>query len=318
MAIAPQNYAAVRVVLAEPTSDMGGVVSSALFPRGLREFAVCRDAESLRDALEEETADVLMCDIDLAGLKFRETMQRIRHNEIGSNPFLHIVAMASLSGRDQVQRLIGAGVDDLIRKPMTPARIISRFEAMTRPRKPFVVAEEYVGPNRRKALRRGDGYGFINVPNSLRSKIDNTHPSQIRYAIDRAWRDVADRQGGFKQEAISTLTARIMSFYDARGAAGVDGDEEILRRDLGYLVAKTERIIDRHRNASTAHVAEIAACMTGVARRIIESPTAPRVTDVQLMPHLSRATRKSALSPEEAVETVREISGLIRDYLGLR
>jgi hypothetical protein len=54
-----------------------------------------------------------------------------------------------------------------------------------------------------------------------------------------------------------------------------------------------------------------------VARRIVQSPIKPKRTDVRLMPHLSVATRKSAMSPEEAVETVREITVLIRDYLGV-
>ncbi len=310
--MAPPNYESVRVVLAEPQSEMGSVLNAALFSRGLREFSVCRDADGLNEALDNQTVDVLLCDIELSGLKFRETMQAIRHNEIGNNPFLQIIAMVSMSGRDQIQRLIGAGVDDLIRKPMTPGRIAARFDNLARPRKPFVVAEEYIGPNRRKALRRGDGFSFIDVPNSLRNKtIDNMHVTQIRHQIARSWRDVSEKQGSYKQNAISTLTSRIMTYYDGRGT------EEDLHRDLGYLVDKTETIINRHRNTKTSHVAEIAACMTGVARRIIESPTRPRRTDVRLMPHLSSATRQSALSPDEAVETVREITGLIRDYLGV-
>ncbi len=307
----PQNYSAVRVVLAEPKSEMGNIINAVLFPRGLREFTVCRDADGLFQALDAHSVDVLLCDIDLPGLDFRDTMQRIRHRELGINPFLHIVAMVGLTGRDQIRRLIGAGVDDLIRKPMTIARMASRFDNLVRPRKPFVVAEEYVGPNRRKALRRGDDYGFVAVPNSLRSKaIDNMPPSQVRRAIDRTWKEVVERQGVFKHDAIKTLTDRIVSYYDSGGSDTVE-----LRRDLGYLVEKTQVIIERHRRADTAHVAEIAACMTGVARRILQWPAAPRQSDVRLMPHLSEATRKSAGSPDEAVETVREISMLIRDYL---
>ncbi|HEY1720207.1 MAG TPA: response regulator [Magnetospirillaceae bacterium] len=310
--MAPPNFENVNVILAEPKAEMGNVINAALFSRGLREFSVCRDFEGLRDALENQTVDVLLCDIELPGLKFRETMQRIRHNEIGRNPFLHIVAMVSLSGRDQVQSLIGAGVDDLIRKPMTPGKISQRFDNLARPRKPFVVGEEYIGPNRRKALRRGDGFSFVNVPNSLRCKtVDSMHVTQIRQQVARAWRDVSEKQGSYKQDAINTLTTRIMTYYDGRGT------EEDLRRDLGYLVSKTETIINRYRNSETAHVAEIAACMTGVARRIIQSPTRPLKTDLRLMPHLSTATRQSALSPDEAVEAVREITMLIRDYLGL-
>lgn len=310
---AKQAYQNVRVVLAEPQAEMGNAIHAALFPHGLREFTVCRDADGLRAALDTVLVDVLLCDIDLPGLRFRDTMQRIRHYEFGRNPFLHIVALVSLSGRDQVQRLIGAGVDDLIRKPMPASRIAARFEVLTRPRKPFVVAEEYIGPNRRKALRRGDGFSFVDVPSSLRSKaIDSMHATQIQKAIDRSWRDVSERQAGFRQNAINTLTERIIAFFSGRGT------EDELRRDLAYLVDKAEALIARHRDSDSTHVADIAACMMGVARRIVINPAVAKWTDIRLMPHLSDATRLSAMSPDEAVETVREITALIRDYLGLR
>jgi hypothetical protein len=83
-------------------------------------------------------------------------------------------------------------------------------------------------------------------------------------------------------------------------------------------VTKAESLIARHRDSDTAHVAEIAACMTGVARRIVQNPGSVKRTDIRLMPHLSDATRLSAMSPEDAVETVREITVLIRDYLKVR
>jgi len=308
----PPTYDKVSVVLAEPQPDMSAVLETALSTRGLRDVTICHDADSMLRAIDAKLVDVLLCDIGLDGLDFRAAMQSIRHREIGHNPFIHIVAMSGVSRRDQVYRLIGAGVDDLIRLPMDPKRVASRFDALTRPRKPFVVGETYIGPNRRKTPRAGDGFNLLEVPNSLRSKsIDKLHVTRVRDAVDRAWSEVEDRIRRSRRDAIGTLTKRVLGFYDGRGTT----DE--LQRDLRYLIAQGEELISRHRNTETAHIAEIAACMTVVTRRIMRSPTAPAPKDVKLMPHLAGATRMSVRAPTDAVDTVGEIVELIRDYLKL-
>jgi DNA-binding response OmpR family regulator len=306
----PPTYQQVNVILAEPEAEMTAPLRTAMAQRGLRHVSICRDAAHLDNALNHRSVDVLLCDIDLAGLKFREAMQRIRRNEVGRNPFVQIIAMMGHGGRDHVQHLIGAGVDDLIRKPMTPARLASRFEALTRPRKPFVIAESYIGPNRRKGPRVTEGYSMVPVPNSLRSKVvDGLHPTQVQEALDHGWKLVIEAQSRSRRNAITVLTRRILNFYDGKGSP------EELRRDLGYLVSKAEELIVRHRRTDSQHVAEIAACMGAVALRMIESPMAPQPKDVKLIPHLSIATRMSSQSPKESIATVREIVELIREYL---
>jgi CheY-like chemotaxis protein len=308
--MASPTYEHVNLVLAEPVAEMTAPLRSAMVERGLRHVTICRDAGHLANALEHRSVDVLLCDIDLAGLKFRETMQRIRRNELGRNPFLQIVAMMGDTGRHHIQHLIGAGVDDLIRKPIPANRLASRLQALTRQRKPFVIAESYIGPNRRKGQRVTEGYSLLPVPNSLRSKVvDGLHPTQVQETIDRGWRLVTEAQSRTRRNAITSLTRRILNFYDGKGSP------EELRRDLSYLVSKAEELIDRHRRTDTQHVAEIAACMGAVALRMMESPTAPKPKDVKLIPHLSIATRMSAVSPKESIATVREIVALIREYL---
>jgi len=190
---------------------------------------------------------------------------------------------------------------------------VARFENLAKPRKPFVVAEEYVGPNRRKGARISEGYSLLQVPNSLRAKaFESIHPTQVQDAIDRAWAEVLDKQSRIRRNAITVLSTRILKYYDGQGT------EAELRRDLKYLVGKAEELIGKHRNTDSQHVAEIAACMGAVALRIMRSPQAPSRTDVKLMPHLSDATRISSQSPKQSIRTVREIAGLIRDYLAMQ
>ncbi len=308
--MASYNYRSVYVVLAEADPDISGVISSALFPRGLRDITICRDRDSLREAMNLKPVDVLMCDAQLAGLDFVGTIQNIRQNRLGTNPFVHIIATMNVSAHEQIQRVIGSGVDDLIRKPMPAVRVLNRFDSLTKARKPFVIAETYFGPNRRKAPRPGDEEGMIDVPNTLRAKVvDNTHRNDVAKSVREAWADVLRRKQVRRPRALTVLTDRIMAFYDGRGT------EEELRRDLGYLVAKSDELITMYKDSDAPHIAEIAFSMGGIVRRIMTSPMRPKKTDMRLMPHVTEATRLSTQSPQESADTVREVAEMIRSYL---
>ena len=86
------DYKEVEVVLAEQSGEFGDVVAPALMSRGLRDLVICRDAKALRDTMGARTVDVLLCDLELPNLQFSETIQSIRRNELGHNPFVQVIA----------------------------------------------------------------------------------------------------------------------------------------------------------------------------------------------------------------------------------
>src|ERR1700743_3866603 len=108
------SYRGVEVVLAEQSGGFTQVIAPRLIAKGIRDIVVCRGAHALRDTLDARQVDVLLCDLDLPGLKFSETVQSIRRNEIGQNPFIQIVATVNESAKPLVRAAIGAGIDDLI------------------------------------------------------------------------------------------------------------------------------------------------------------------------------------------------------------
>jgi CheY-like chemotaxis protein len=308
--MATTSYRTVDMVLAEPRPEVGDVISAALEPRGLRDLVVCRDAQSLVDTLDSRSVDILLCDVELAGISFRETMQRIRHHQVGINPFLQIVATVGEAGKQLVKELIGAGVDDVIRRPMEADRIVGRFDALVRPRRPFAITESFIGPNRRQKPRQGDAACLMHVPHSLRCKLVEELPRyEIQQRIDRTWREISDRKSRAKPEAINVLSDRILAFYAGKGS------EQELMRDLRYLVEKSEDLILRCEASGEHHLNELASSMRGVTRRIVTARGAGDKKTIKLMPDLSLAAHKSMAAPGESIETVREIAKVVRDYL---
>ena len=57
------------------------------------------------------------------------------------------------------------------------------------------------------------------------------------------------------------------------------------------------------------------ASMRGVTRRIVTARESGNGKTVKLMPPLSTAARKSIAKPDEAVDTVRDIAKVVREFL---
>ncbi|HEY1721907.1 MAG TPA: response regulator [Magnetospirillaceae bacterium] len=304
------SYRGVEVVLAEQSGEFGDLIAPALMAKGIRDLVVCRDAHALHDTIDARQVDVILCDIELPGLKFRDTVQRIRRNEIGQNPFVQIVATMNESARPLVRQAIGAGIDDLIRKPMPMDRVLNRFEQLTKPRRPFAITESFIGPNRRQGMRPGENVQLVQVPHSLRHKlVEQLQRFEVQQRIDRSWREVAERKSRVKPEAIYALSDRVIAFFHGKGS------EETLKRDLRYLVEKSEELILRCEGIGAHHLNELATSMRGVVRGLVMAPENKRRTHARLMPDLTRAAHLSLAKPDDAIETVVEIARAVRDWL---
>ncbi len=73
-------------------------------------------------------------------------MQMVRRKSRGLNPFTIIVATVDDSDMETVQRLVKAGVDDMIRRPVTGQRLFESIGNLMEQRKPFVVAARLCRP----------------------------------------------------------------------------------------------------------------------------------------------------------------------------
>lgn len=73
--------------------------------------------------LAQERIDALLLDLDLPGVAGFELARLMRKREAGSGRRLPIVAVTARSGGDQAARAGAAGVDGLLRKPVTGTQL---------------------------------------------------------------------------------------------------------------------------------------------------------------------------------------------------
>src|SRR5262249_22938228 len=150
--------------------DLGetAIVKDSLGMRGVRNVAECNgSADRLFNALDTGIVDLLVYDYELMRDRFEDTMQQIRRKARGRNPFVVILATVADTDAETVRRLGRAGVDDMIRRPVTGQRLFESVDKLMERRKPFMVTHDYVGPIRQ--LNHGNA-PLMRVPNTMRCR----------------------------------------------------------------------------------------------------------------------------------------------------
>ena len=308
--MAMYSYKGAQMVLGEPDPLFSRNISDALGARGLKDLAICRDADSLRQAMVP-MIDLVLCDVDLPGMDFCETTQEIRQSALGSNPFAIVIATARPSAQADVGRVIKSGIDDFLIKPMTADLVVRRVGGFTDGRKPFVVTESYIGPSRR-AKRREDGSDddMIEVPNTLRSKlIDSARLTQLREIIDAALTDVETKKNETRLRAVVRLTQKLLGQQAEHSRAGE------MRRTLDLLAEKADEVVAEHKDSETAHVADIAARIGKLARRISAGSGRPGSVEISLLAKLSDAVVGSFTASAAAAQISKTIAGMVDKFL---
>lgn len=80
----------------------------------------------------------------------------IRRAENLDNRGLPIVLLTPQTGRDTVQMAIGAGVDEVMFKPVTVNELASRLTMILETPRPRIRAGDYFGPDRRRGMPNWD------------------------------------------------------------------------------------------------------------------------------------------------------------------
>ena len=305
------SYKGAQMVLGEPDPLFSRNISDALGARGLKDLAICRDADSLRQAMLP-MIDLVLCDVDLPGMDFCETTQEIRQSALGANPFAIVIATARPSAQADVGKVIKSGIDDFLIKPMTADLVVRRVGSFADGRKPFVVTNSYVGPSRR-AKRREDGSDddLIQVPNTLRSKlVDNNRLAELQVIIDAALASVESKKNETRLKAVVRLTQKLLAQHAEHSRAGE------MRRTLDLLAEKADEVVTEHKESETSHVAEIAARIGKLARRISAGTGRPGNVEVSLLAKLSDAVVSSFTAASAAAQISHAIAGMVDKFLG--
>ncbi len=275
----------VDVLLVDPDQDTRQSIRNILYDTGFRDLRLGRRLAELRDALVVSMPDLLISETELPDGDFCELIRAIRHHEIGTNPFLPVIALTGNPTSDMVKKVIECGADSLLAKPLSAAQVLECIRILIRERKPFVVTSDYVGPDRRKEGKRKSDSPMLEVPNSLKVKAtgQKEEVDAVQRAIDEAIADVNLRKLERHAAQIAVLVDKIVP--DLERGAVAEPVQQFLKRLL-YVVEDTSR---RLVGTKYDHVSELCQSLIKVTTDIQAAGGSPEGKDVKLLNLLSQA-----------------------------
>ncbi|MBT4769387.1 MAG: response regulator [Rhodospirillaceae bacterium] len=306
------NFESSYVVLGEPKDPVRGIHKGILARHGFKHILSTGEYQPIEDAVIKGEADLLICDVDMPGGDFCDLVYRIRHGEIGKNPFLMIFATTARPSQEMVARVVDSGVDDLIIKPVSLDTIFERIVNLTDDRKQFEVTSDYVGPDRRNKSRRNkQSLALVDVPNTLKLKAEGKISSkELQSMIDAATNKINDQKLEQHSVQVSWLVNQLLPLYEAG-----EIDDKLLKH-LDNLLFISRDIGRRLALGDYDHVAEICHSLHDVAVSVREKYEKPNPKDLKLLEKLSQAVEGGFKLDRSKTGIARDISQTISQRHG--
>lgn len=301
--ISPNARSTIRIMLVEPDTQLRNNLRQALMGAGFRSVPDYGSIEKMKDAFDLEPPDLLFIDAHTPGGDACELIRGVRFSRAGNNPFMSIMLTVWQSQIEDIEKLVNSGADHIILKPLAPAMIFKRIEALVERRKPFVATSGYIGPDRRNDTRReASDIPHFHVPNTLKLKASNrkVDTSQLQKEIDQAL-------SSLNEEMVVRLAFQLAFQAERLAPLAEMGSREapFALKDLKWALMEFLRRID---DSSNQQIVKLARTLDDVSDRIGRSfPNAPEGKDIELLRKLAQAINlglKSDVSPEDLARQV--------------
>jgi|HubBroStandDraft_5_1064220.scaffolds.fasta_scaffold171721_1 DNA-binding response OmpR family regulator len=303
------SYDTAEALVYDPVAPNRMATRAVLYTLGFRKIETVPTAKVFADYLRRRPPDLAMCEMQGADAELCATIQALRQDGEGHNPFIVIIATAWEKNAALIARVVNSGADDLLLRPFSTALLGSRIETHIQRRKGFVVTTDYVGPDRRRDQARPSNAELFDAPNSLKMKArDRLTAEETAQRLDlelRAAREVLNSEKMRRDAFQACIQWRLMQEKIAgRGTA-----EEELRKIAGLAGAIAKRARDADFDQAVGWCDSILAAVEGLELGV------DRNASMHLLGHaalsLNQLFRPDS-SPDESLNEIDATMALIR------
>jgi CheY-like chemotaxis protein len=201
-----------------------------------------------------------------------------------------VIIVTGRRSEADVQMARKAGVNEFVIKPFTPAGLLSRIQLVLLKPRPFVVSEDYIGPDRRRRVE-------LSYSGPLRRTSD---PAEVVDEVERA----------ATRDTISVELEALRTLIGARG--GVDRDTlKMTYRVMQHTNFRARQVRDAMVQKASSLMLEYVDAMGG------HEHCEPEVLDV----HFQAIGRLLAAGPEaadEAAGVAAQLEAVVRQRIARR
>jgi len=146
----------LRVLVVDDNQHMRKLVVTILQAFGCTQTIEAVDGEHAWALLVDACPDVILLDWQMSGMTGLEFVKKLRTDPKSPNPFVPVIMLTGHTHIDHVRLARDAGVNEFLAKPVSVKAIMSRLMSVINHPRPFVRADTYFGPCRRR--RASDEY----------------------------------------------------------------------------------------------------------------------------------------------------------------
>lgn len=140
----------IRILLAESDMHLGPMLHQVLQRMGFKSVQLVRDGVAAAEALSHEAKDILITEWQLQSMDGIQLTQQIRRESAGMKRLLPIIMMTARAERQDVEVARDAGITEFVVKPYNSNTIFKRIQQVVDNPRGFLLAPQYVGPDRRR------------------------------------------------------------------------------------------------------------------------------------------------------------------------
>lgn len=147
------DFSSHRILVLGGKTHAIGILRSILSNAGITKIIHVEHTARALDLLGMEHFSAVFCDQQAEGVDGMSFPVAARRSKGMLNPMIPIFALQERARRRDVEQARDVGITDVVTTPISPRTIMTKLHvAMNMPR-PFIVATEFFGPDRRAKTR---------------------------------------------------------------------------------------------------------------------------------------------------------------------
>lgn len=152
MVISSKPLGDIKILLVESDGNMGSMLMQVLVRMGFKQVQLVRDGQAALEALETGKKDICITEWQLPMIDGLTLTQRVRRLANPDNRLIPIIMTTARAERQDVEMARDSGITEFVVKPFNSATLYKRIQQVIDNPRGFLVAPQYVGPDRRRRV----------------------------------------------------------------------------------------------------------------------------------------------------------------------
>lgn len=148
-------FDALSFLIVEDSAHMRTILRTILAGFGCRKIYEAVDGADGLEKLEAHSPDILIVDWEMPVLNGPEMIQFIRNPDSCKHAFIPIILLTAHTERERIMASRTFGVNEVLRKPVSPRAIYERVVSIVLHPRPFIRKANYFGPQPREEVPAG-------------------------------------------------------------------------------------------------------------------------------------------------------------------